>query len=218
MEVVGAVASVAGVLQLAGNALQAINVLATFVRNVKQAPEEFSAVRREITELSGVLQNILVLGPALTDALDLDRNPEAKAPILTLHRAVWNCHHEMSGWSKKVQKDTAEGKARFTSFMRKLKFATLGKDDIVKLRRSIDSEKQSLTLVLAMLTRYVWTMLISFWYFDLNFSQLSRPIRKQGYRTNGKGDDYRGVGPDTVKPSAEQHYHSSVGAGCRTGR
>ena len=143
MSVVAEAASVAGLVSLAGQAVQATSRLYAFIKAYKELSFETEALLKELAYLRDVLDGIAAVAEATSSA-----NNDVTPAIRRLHGGLQRCREtivEVEGNLKRVI-EPPEGHV-----LRKMKVAAR-KDFFDRLRQTISSEKESLSVLVGTTT------------------------------------------------------------------
>lgn len=149
MEVVGAAASVAGIVAFAGQALGGLITIKTLVEAIKDAPKGFITILSDIEALEGTLRAMSSLIEK-TSAISVV-NLELSSMIGIVHSHLKTCCAEVSSWNAEIAEKQVHPQP-WRSFVKRV--AHVGhKDSLEKLAKRISGQQSTLSLDLSTLGR-----------------------------------------------------------------
>lgn len=142
MEVLGATASVAGLLSLVAQSIDGIVRLRGFVRDVKRAPATLGLFLENVDAFQGSLIQIQELLAQVPPAANLD--------LLALEWQLEACFYDIKQWLHEAQKHDIPSVSGVRAFFKQLRVAT-NKDGFSEFHSQIARHQRGLQISLSVL-------------------------------------------------------------------
>ena len=147
MSGLGEAASIAGLISLAGQAVQATSALYTFIQTYKHTKPKLLGIADEIAQLQRTIIDIRAI------ANHAAATPEIDGYCLRLHGKLLTCQSRIRGWKEKIHLQLkAKGRSRAENFLKKIKIAA-DRDFLGDIRAQIIRTREEMILELSILQR-----------------------------------------------------------------
>jgi hypothetical protein len=150
MEVIASVASVGGIVSLAGQTLTGITTLRDFFTNWSSASKTIERFLRELNTLILAVEHVKELATSTNEALG---RASSSSILASLRIQVEDCSNDVYRWleiARRYQPDANSGaKASFKKFL-----VALNKQGLTDIFTAISAHKESLVLKMSVVGRY----------------------------------------------------------------
>ena len=145
MASLGEAASFAGLISLAGQAVEAISNLYTFYERYKTVDVQVEQIGKELRSLQNSLQQIELLA---TDESAKTSQPTDAAATLSHH--ILECRDEIESWNRRLDSINIRGAQGAKLFLRKIKVSA-NREYLVGIRERLRFQREQLDLSLNLL-------------------------------------------------------------------